>query len=676
MPLRVECPICEHKFEIAGESSPTNSICPVCNRSFRTSIAIVATEEKPKREKLILPEQVLSPPVQPLRSAPQDFGNANDVPLPPDATCAEPDVPLKPMRRTFAKQPGKVFPLAIIGVLFVISVGLLIYLPYVINHSNKTDDQTLSQNPTQVDDPAVSVPTAAEELAVKRNAIRNATEKVMTGFRDAQNGTDLAGLNPPAPKRNPKQPPESNPEFFTQQQLEDCWREHHSRIVRLTIANGLGEKLALGTIVDSRGWILTSLRAIAGATQIRVTQSASSFEQFKTEDRLSDLVRGVLAVDVEHDLAILAINRRFVINFSDLKRSAEDAVADDEHLAQFGLIDEDTPLFLRETQVSGRPAMAGLDADAQKYFANAGLNSNSIVWITHSNALGIVGGAPLLTIDGKLVGMCPEQPAAKVGYAVPVTVLDELLKSIESDAKTDGGNSPLGLSVLNEHFKQIGEPALDPKIGVDVDNPYRDESVKLNQTGDRCSQFGWVPKNLEQYQLLQKFSQRWIAFNNTINGIPDDPDLPAATTNLANRATLQEQADRWAAELKSAFTPQPLPPDQVGDFNRLAAQAIQLANSDESQSDYFIAYVRVRLGAMDSPKPAAGEDTITLDIEQTDDIVIVPFDVLFPPMQPETLWLAIYGANDNRIINFVDPDTNENHEARFGKMAMVLGPLD
>ncbi len=533
-----------------------------------------------------------------------------------------------------------------------------------------------SQKTDQAIDPVVPIPKNPDNTAVDWNPVRQATDRVIAGFADRQSELTPEKLDPPAPKRNPKPAPASSPEYFTELQLQDCWREHHSRIVRLNIANSLGEKRAIGTLVDSRGWILTSYRAILGATQIRVTQSASSFEQFQNQEAFHDVVRGVLAVDREHDLAVLAINRRFVVNFSDLKRADNDVLAATDHVVQFGLIDDDTPLFVRETQVIGRPAFADLDADAEKYFADVGLNTDSLKWITLSNLQGVVGGAPLLTVEGELVGMCTEQPAAGIGYAVPVAALDPLLKLIETDANTGGGNSPLDLAAWTGSIEQVESPNSNPGTSVDVDSEYRDVSVQLNQIGTQCSQFGWVPTNLEQYRVLQEFSRQLIAINNTIYEIPDDPDLPEATTNLANRATLQEQSEHWTAELKSSLAPQPLPPNQVGDFNRVSAQSLESVDVDLTQLLYYISYVRVRLGAMDSPKRTGGVDTITLDIDQTDEIVMVSFDDRFPPMRPDTLWLAIYAVDDTGQIKFIDSNTDEEHEAHAGQILMVLGPLE
>jgi hypothetical protein len=128
--------------------------------------------------------------------------------------------------------------------------------------------------------------------------------------------------------------------------------------------------------------------------------------------------------------------------------------------------------------------------------------------------------------------------------------------------------------------------------------------------------------------------------------------------------------------MMSSLAPQPLPLSQVEQFNQVAVQAVHSANIDESPTTYVVAYVRVLLGAMDSPRQAEGVETITLDVAQTGDIVIVPFEASRPPMRPESLWLAIYSLNSTRKINFVDPDTGEKKVAYAGEIAIAQGPLD
>ena len=290
MQLRLECPICESRFEIEQESSLAMSICPECNRQFKTSTATIATDDKPKREKLILPEQVLTTAALPTRAVQRDADNAVEDQPPAQPKSDDAEVPVKPIKRSFAKQPGKAIPLAVIGALFIIAAGLLVYLPYVVNSSNMPPDDATARNPDQGAAEADRGSPDVEKTGIALKANRSAPAGVLEGFADQQGGFDPKNLDPLPPKRNPKRAPDRNADFFTKVQLEDCWREHHSRIVRLKIANSMGEKLALGTILDSRGWMLTSYRAIAGATQIRVTQTAASFEQFKKGDPLSDFV--------------------------------------------------------------------------------------------------------------------------------------------------------------------------------------------------------------------------------------------------------------------------------------------------------------------------------------------------------------------------------------------------
>ena len=87
-------------------------------------------------------------------------------------------------------------------------------------------------------------------------------------------------------------------------------------------------------IVDSRGWVLTSYHAIKDAWQVEVTASAKSLEALEKSKPLQDLARGVIAVDPVNDLAIIEVNRRFVVSLANVKIYDDDRIVSGEFLFQ------------------------------------------------------------------------------------------------------------------------------------------------------------------------------------------------------------------------------------------------------------------------------------------------------------------------------------------------------
>lgn len=691
MQKRIECPICESQFDVAQGSLPESYTCLECNRQFDTSDAIVVQVRSPRREKLILPEEVLSQNVD--KGTPEPItAPASKATLQKTHESKKESTTIQARKRTFAKPPNKLLPVTAMGIMAAMAIGLLVYLPITINRGNSAEEPTVSVaktttvenensasvnasntliSPTakEANSPDSGANTAEESLPEKDSPALSATKKILAGFGEQELPEPQLASEPekkPVPKpetRKAKLAPMQELEHFVPSDLEDCRRDHHSRIVRLKVANAMGERLALGTIIDSRGWVVTSYRAIAGATEIRVTQSASSFDQFKSGKLLSDLVRGVLHVDIQHDLAVLAINRRFVVNFSDIAVASEDSIEANSHLAQFGIIDQDTPLVLRETQVTERPLASDLEAPIREHFKQLGLDSESIRWVKHTNLEGVVSGAPIVTIDGELVAICTEQPNSNASYAVSASPLNGLIEEIEKDPKTDGGKIPRDLSLLSQKLDEVGKENLGPDVAVEINNPYRQDVVNFNQIGDKCSQFKFVPTDSEQYKLVQSFASQLVALNATIYKLSSNPDAGEANASKKHKDELSTLLKRWTDEMKTSWTGDDVDLDQIKSFNKLAANAIVEAQLVEGEDTYFVAYVDVRLGPIDSPKLADGNDTITLNISETKEILNVRYRDRFPTMLPETTWVSIFTVNTDGKVVFNIPGTRRKQKA-------------
>jgi len=688
MQLRLECPICESQFEIENENATATSTCPECDREFETKMAIVSEDTKSRREKLILPEEVIANLQTPNadRQVPRSENTQAESELPieqenPDSLVetASSDLIKKP-KRTFTQKPGRLVPFAVMLILAMIAVGLLIYMPYVL----KGTDVVTTPQPTMdgsLSDSKTGSPGANGDVTAAKQTTRTSVAASDLDGSGNISGVGLGAgtapkLDPPKIKRKPRPAPAGKRDFFTQTQFDSIWRENQARIVRLEITNSLGKHWALGTIIDSRGWIVTSFRAVAGASSIKVIQTTRSFEQFAASEPLRDLCKGVILSDPIHDLAVLSINRRFVIEISDLKVADDDQVLGTDQLVQFGILEEDMPLTIRETKVVGRAKFTQLGAGEQEYFDKIHLNADDLRWIQHMNTDGAVPGAPLFSIDGELIGINTQNPAGNTSYAVHAEHLDRLIAKIAFDTKTNGGKNPLSLDVLSEDLERVGLEDRDRKLVVDESSPIRETSVSFNRAARTCANFSWIPKNKQEYIAIQEFARQLIELNTYAVSLAVDDQSPSYHQELQDREKLQSQINEWQDEmLKALSSSPPRTQNSMIKFNESAIDVIQSTNPVSDDNSYQVAYVKVSLTAMDSPKSADGVDTITLEILGTDKFLNVPFDNRFPSMLPETNWLTIFEISENAHLQFKRPKSNEIQEAKRAEMLMIQGPL-
>ena len=78
--------------------------------------------------------------------------------------------------------------------------------------------------------------------------------------------------------------------------------------------------------------MVTSYRAVQNASNIHVKQTRPELDH--EGELLTDLARGVIAADPNTDLAILEINRRFVVDFSNIEMAEDDYVVAAKRLLQ------------------------------------------------------------------------------------------------------------------------------------------------------------------------------------------------------------------------------------------------------------------------------------------------------------------------------------------------------
>ena len=227
--------------------------------------------------------------------------------------------------------------------------------------------------------------------------------------------TDLSNSPPQAPtKKDTKEPstapPLAPPKFayLSSSVAKDQAAHLKPYIMLLEIESPSGTTYATGTIVDSRGYLLTSLPAVAGATKIKVSSARSRWQiKQQTAPPMSDTVRNVVAVSNSEQWALLEVNRRFVLNAADIQIPHTDRIVLSQPLLRVVAPRSSADYAVSEMRVGSRLMSSAL-AGEQKELLNisqSAEDSKNANWIIGPHSEYDQLGAALVSTNGELVGM-------------------------------------------------------------------------------------------------------------------------------------------------------------------------------------------------------------------------------------------------------------------------------
>jgi len=195
----------------------------------------------------------------------------------------------------------------------------------------------------------------------------------------------------------------------------------------LEIESPTGTTYATGTIVDSRGYLLTSLAAATGATKITVS-SARSRSQIKNvvTPPVSDTVRGVIAVSNAQQWALLEINRRFVLNAADIRLLEIDRIVSRQPLLRMVAPRSSKDYAVSEMRVDQRRRSSKLAA-GQKELLNIADGDADVNWIISPRSPYDQLGAALVSPEGKLMAVLVNFDQNS-SYYINTSAIGKLLK--------------------------------------------------------------------------------------------------------------------------------------------------------------------------------------------------------------------------------------------------------
>jgi hypothetical protein len=462
-------------------------------------------------------------------------------------------------------------------------------------------------NTTSAEPPTADGNLDAPELGEIKPAPQSTEE--LTGTQVVNNG-ELKKSVPDLPMKPPARPVF---QFFTPKQVDEIWKNAKPNLVLLDIEGPLGKQRAVGTIVDSRGWVLTSYQAVKEAWRIEVTAAEEPLDRSHGAQPLVDLVRGFVAQDPNFDFAVLAINRRFVVSLAEVNLTKQNRIVPLTRLLSAAPPTMSNYYGVHEVQVDQRSKVEGLGPDIQFRIRQRGIGTPELDWLTLRGQSDWLPGTPLFDTAGIVQAMV-SFPQNDVAVAIPL----ERLRSILS--KASGKLTPLKAPGNTD-----GVIATSPSGEL---QPLGKLLEKLDRTANACREFHWLPANEDQYQTLVAFFQSYLECKTYLLANPKDYRDSEAIT--ASRTSAEQRIKQLQQELLDRLN-RAIQENDVGlqTLNRLAANELK---TKENRLVPF--WGNVHEGGVQL-------DRFIVQFNGGDTYCIVPFDPEAQVMRPGTHWLMI-----------------------------------
>ncbi|MDY6765622.1 MAG: trypsin-like peptidase domain-containing protein [Halobacteria archaeon] len=223
------------------------------------------------------------------------------------------------------------------------------------------------------------------------------------------NGSTTSGMNPNSTSAEEQKQPTSDPGRFT-----EVYRETIDSIVSIRVTNSFGAvSLGSGFVYDSDGHIVTNQHVVEGANVIEVRFSNG---EWRTAE--------VIGTDIYTDLAVLKVN-----NMPDYAEPLE--VADTSPALGQQVVAIGNPLGLEGSITHG--IISGLDR--MMVTENNFVIPNVIQTDAPVNP-GNSGG-PIVTLDGKVVGVIRAKEGDNIGFAISPALVQKVVPSLIDDGDHD-----------------------------------------------------------------------------------------------------------------------------------------------------------------------------------------------------------------------------------------------
>lgn|GEM_PF-4264412 len=438
--------------------------------------------------------------------------------------------------------------------------------------------------------------------------------------------------------------------------LEKLWAQLHPYVFRLVVKKSDSERTISGLLLDSRGYLVTSLAAVEGATSIVAAPAPSDPLAELPSDALKDEVRGVLAVDRVHDLALLQINRRLVNVVSGLQPS-DKLLVPGRALIQSAAIGPERFGWLTETKIK-ESSPEKFPAALRQQIERRELDL-SPYWPQHQLQLSSGAGAGLFTDDGRLAGVNTGIKHEGGQFISEAKLVFELLKQAKEPA---GPLSALTKqskpATTNAEASTTSEPSPAETLAnsgpgaspFPAGHEAEPLAKRLADAAFACEAFGWLPgEEGVQPAELPAALVAWREARELLRArrlFPDDSKL------------LSKQVTHWTGRINATLLS--LDREQSAELNRKAWASLK---GESAQT--LVLFVRVALQPGTSPR-LAGVDTATFQLLGTDQYLIAEIEQNAAPLLPDSEWLVVATIDPSEEV-LVNPQPDKQANARKAK---------
>ena len=709
MSVGIECPVCEAVFRVKQVSSKTGIRCPKCDRKFRYSKEFLATSETSneasdltdaKSTKLKTEKHTTSKPTA-TDSAPHDKQNRQQKSK-PVAPATTPPKPTQDNHQSAAAasqskvatdqhstealpsqssekidvEPNTSSKMTLIQarkrqktrqqtsraitsiVILSIAIAILGYFLYQQLNYTPPVEQTVSNidpasKKERIDfsqlDPDFSEPQWKDS---GRGPLENNTANSDEPDEDDQ----LIEL----PRVSVDDLPEREFEYLQRKEIRTVWQRIRPRLISLEVRTDLGTSPSVGTIVDSRGWALTSNQLVSKWPDVMATASARDIDDYYvhidakkegTESSLlADLSKGIASVHPTRDQTLIELNSRFVVALDTLEFARRLDIVSGMYLVQAAPPSPTNPYGCEEVNVHGRQEFEELETEARDKAKALGIDDPSATWVVTSKKALPVIGTPVLTRTGKLVATYAFS-TKQFAYFIMVDQTKALItKAAASSA--DGGK----LKVVDATVDLLSP-----------DHSMASPSQLMNRAGIACESFGWIPADEDQYLQLQKFSRRFSKVNNFVQDHQDD-ESESVTLGI-----LSDHIKRWQRSLSASIrNVKKVSPQKINQLNAIAVDKLSARRPNTANT--FIPFVsEVYSAGFDITE---NRDSVLMTINEDQAIIKVEYSPEAVPMPPGSQFLCFY----KRPLTFSQKHLTLNSGAIVptytdGRILTVLGPI-
>ena len=707
MSVGIECPVCEAVFRVKQVSSKTGVRCPKCDRKFRYSEEFLATPQTIKKtsgladatpdkpqSKTKTQTHTTSKPAA-TDSAPQSKKNRKQKSKPAaTSTATKPtqgnskSEPATSQSKVATKQSTKASPsqsaekidvgegtskMPLIQarkrqkarqqtsraitttVILSIVITVLGYVLYrQLNYTppvTQTASNTIDQEPIDL---------SKLDLSLSEPKWKDLTEDQLENDNTESDEPDEDEKLFELPRVSADDLPKRDFEYLQTREMQKVWQRIRPRLISLDVRTDLGTSPSVGTIVDSRGWALTSNQLVSKWPDVMATASARDIDDYyahidakkegTASSLLADLSKGIASVQPKRDQTLIELNSRFVVALNTLEFATRLDIVSGMYLIQAAPPSPTNPYGYEEVKVHGRQELEELETEAHEKAKARGIDDPTANWVVTSKKAQPIIGTPVLTRTGKLVATYVFS-TKQFAYFLMVDQTKALIaKAAASSAEGDK------LKVVDATVDLLSPDHL-------MSRP----SQLMNRAGVACESFGWIPKDRDQYLQLQKFSRRFSTVAKFVQNQQND-ESESVTLSI-----LSDHIKRWHQSISNSIRDvNKTSPEKIDQLNAIAVDKLS-ARRPNTANTYIPFIAEVYSAGFDIRE---NRDSVLMTISRNQAIIKVEYSPEAGPMRPGSQFLCFYKRP--RTLNQRRLELNSGEIVPTytdGKILLVLGPI-